>query len=66
LQSLTIDGLNVLVKREPDGSMYAINLLPTGGTEEPIVKQPEPSEEESRTPLLFKQVVKNASVTYAA
>lgn len=35
LQSIDLNDLNVLARREADGSLYAINLLPTDGSEEP-------------------------------
>jgi hypothetical protein len=58
LQSINIDGLNVLAKRQTDGSLYAINLLPTQPTEEPVDKSidkpMQSAEKNSTSPLLFK------------
>jgi hypothetical protein len=65
LQSIDINGLNVLARREADGSLYAINLLPADGSEgpadvpvdkevdKPVDKAMQPADENASTPFLF-------------
>ena len=60
LQSIDIDGLNLLAKREADGSLYAVNMLATDGTDAPVEVQPKPSENDAAAPLLFK--IENARI----
>ncbi|WP_455210235.1 DUF748 domain-containing protein [Kaarinaea lacus] len=56
LQSIKVDGLNLLAKREADGALYAINLLPKSNIEEPPVQEAptSPTEEKPVAPFTFK------------
>jgi outer membrane protein OmpA-like peptidoglycan-associated protein len=56
LQSVDLDGLNILMKRHSDSSLYAIEHLPAvEPTEKSSLQQnPELAEEQSTTPLLVK------------
>ena len=53
LHSINIDGLNVLARRESDGSLYAINLLPKAENTESSQKTPTTTEEKRVEPLKF-------------
>ena len=49
LQTINVDGLNILVKREPDGSLYPMKLLPTSAAKKSS-EPPPPSAEDKAEP----------------
>ena len=54
VESIDIDALNVLAKRQTDGSLYAINLLPTVTTEAPSAQTSTPGDEKSGAHFTLK------------